>query len=133
MAEKKTIKLPKSPAACADMLYKTREARLKLQKDVDKLQAVETALNEFFRTNLPKNQTGVSGRIANVQTRNETIPQVEDWDAFYKHIKKTGQFELMQRRVSTAAVEERWAAKKTVPGVGKFNVVKVSCTLLKKR
>ena len=49
---------------------------------------------------------------------------------FYAHLKKTGDFELLNRALNRAAVNERWAAHKQVPGVGKFHVKKVSCTKL---
>lgn len=133
MAKSGAVKLPKSAAACADLLYKTREARYKLQKEVDKLKAVETACNEFFINNLPKDTTGISGKVAQVHVDSKPVPQVEDWDAFYKHVKKTGQFDLMQRRLSESAIKERWENNKTVPGVTKFNVKTVSCTALKGR
>lgn len=125
------IKIPNTPAACADLLYTTREKRLKQQKEVDKLHDLETALSNFFIDKLPKGQTGVAGKLALVQVESKAIPQVEDWDAFYKHIKKTGEFELMQRRVSDKAVVERWDDKRTVPGVVRFNAKKVSCTKIK--
>jgi hypothetical protein len=53
---------------------------------------------------------------------------VEDWPKLYAHIKKTGEFELMQRRLGETAVKERWDADKQVPGVGRFTAKKVSCT-----
>lgn len=131
--KEKPLKLPKSPAQCADLLYKTRDQRLKAQKAVDKLQVLETALKEYFINNLDanvKDSTGVAGKLARVQITRDTIPTVEDWPKFYQHIKKTGSFELLQRSVSVSAVRERWDDKKEVPGVGKFSIKKVSCTKL---
>lgn len=129
MPKAKEFKLPKSPAACADLLYTTREARLKMQKDVDKLQETETALKEYFIQSLPKNDaTGIAGKIASVNISTSPVPQVEDWDKFYAFVKKTGAFQFLQRRVSETAVKDFWDNKKQVPGVGRFNAVKVSCT-----
>jgi hypothetical protein len=127
----KVIKIPKSPAACADLLYSTREARYKLQHEINKMQDVEAALNEFFINQLPKDSTGIAGRVARIQITQSAKPVVEDWDKFYSHLKKTGEFELMQRRVSEGAVQERWDSKKQIPGVGRMQVKKVSCTKLK--
>jgi hypothetical protein len=125
-------KLPKSLAQCADLLYKTREERYKAQRVVDKLAATEHALNEHFIANLPKSQaTGIAGKLARVQVGTKPIPRVEDWPAFYLYIKKNNAFDLLQRRVNDGAIKERWEDKKQVPGVSRFNVVKVSCTALK--
>jgi hypothetical protein len=69
-----TFKLPKSPAACADLLYTLRQDRLALQKQVDAIQERETALNEYFRNSLPKDTTGISGKLATVQTGVKSVP-----------------------------------------------------------
>lgn len=131
MPREKQIKIPKDPAACADLLYSTREKRHVVQHEVEQLKELEGALEEFFVNRMGKGTTGIAGRVARVQISTTTKPVVENWDAFYAHIRKTGAFELMQRRVSEKAVEERWEDKKSVPGIGKFNVKKVSCTKLK--
>ena len=54
------------------------------------------------------------------------VPKVKDWDEFYKYVKKTGSFDLMQKRLTDAAIKERWENGKEVPGVEHFNVVSVS-------
>ena len=113
------------------MLYTTRQNRLKLQKEVEELQKLETALNEYFRKSLPKGTTGVAGKVARVQTDRKEIPQVEDWDAFWKGFNIKRDRDLLQRRLSDSAVKERWDAKKTIPGVIKFGVVTVSVTAVK--
>lgn len=127
----KEPKLPKSLGACADLLYKTREERLKLQREVDRLEKKESALENHFIEELSKDSTGVAGRVARVQINSKPVPVVEDWSKFYTYIKKNNAFELLQRRLSAKAVEERWEDKKQVPGVGRFNAKKVSCTKLK--
>lgn len=131
-ATKNGFKLPRTDAERADLLYNTRQQRLALQKEVDALQEQETELSNYFIENLPKSRaSGVAGQTARVQLNTKTIPTVEDWSKFYKHVQKTGAFELLQRRLTEKAVTERWDAGERIPGVGRFNVVKVSCTLLK--
>ena len=125
----KGFKLPKSLAVCADMLYETRAKRLAVQKEVDALQAVESALREHLIANLPKSEaTGVSGKVANAKIITDKLPRVTDWEAVHAYIKKTGAFELMQKRLSNEAVQERWDAGKKIPGVEEYQVVKVSLT-----
>lgn len=121
--------IPKTLGACADTLYATREQRLTEQKDVAALGDYEKAIKEHLIAVLPKSDArGVSGKVAKATIVTKTIPIVEDWDAFYKYVKKTGQFELLQRRLNDAAVQERWEAGKKIPGVGVFNAVSVSVT-----
>lgn len=123
------FKLPKSLAKCADLLYETRAARLELQKQVDELKKNEAELKDHLINSLPKSDaSGVSGKVANAKITKKTIPQVEDWEAVQKYIKRTNAFDLLQRRLSAPAVTERWDAGKTVPGVTKFIAVDVSCT-----
>lgn len=126
------MKLPKSPAACADLLYQTRKDRLELQHKIDDLAELETALKEFFINNLPKSQaSGIAGKVARVQLGAKVVPQVADWPAFYKYVKKNNAFYLMQKRLSESGIVEIWEDGKKVPGVEKFNVVTVSCTAVK--
>lgn len=130
-APPKPIKLPKGDGAKADLLYQTRAARYKLQHEVAKLEATEGAIEDYFINSLSKDSTGVAGKLGRVQIQLKTIPVVEDWPKFYAHVKKTGNFELLQRRLSDGAVKERWENKKDVPGVSKLNIKKVSCTQVK--
>lgn len=121
------FKPPKSLAKCADMLYETRQARLALGKQVEELQKKETLLKDHLIEHLPKGDaSGISGKVARVSILLKAKPTVEDWDSFYAYVKKTGAFELLQRRLSETAVKERWDDDKVVPGVGKFNYVDVS-------
>lgn len=125
------IKLPSTPAACADLLFVTREQRLDLQRRLDKMAELESALKEWFIENLPRSDaSGIAGKIARVQIKANPTPVVDDWDKFYAYVKRHNAFELLQRRLNETAVKERWEDKKQVPGVGVFQAKKVSCTKL---
>lgn len=128
MAEKpKVFIVPKTLGACADALYTTRNERLKVQKLVDDLASQETALKEHIINTLPKSDsTGVAGKLARVSVSTKTIPRVSDWAKFYAHVAKTKAFEMLQKRLGEAAIQERWDAGKPVPGVEPFTVVGVS-------
>jgi hypothetical protein len=120
-------KFPKAMGACADRLFELREKRLEEQKKVDAIEAEEKAIKEHIIQNLPKSEaSGVAGKVARVTVITKQVPQVKDWDVFYKHIKKTGEFELLQRRLTDTAIRERWDAGKQVPGVESFNAVTLS-------
>lgn len=125
------FKPPKQLGICADMLYTLRQQRFEKQKEVDALASQEKALKEHIINTLPKSEaSGVGGKLARVTVVTKDVPQVKDWDAFYKHVKKTGQFELLQRRLTVSAIQERWEDGKEVPGVEHFTVVDVSINKL---
>jgi hypothetical protein len=120
------FKIPKSLGACADLLKQIQQQRSDAQKVVDALEAKEKALKEHLINTLPKSEaSGVSGKIARVYVDTEDIPQIENWDLFWKYVKRTGDDDLVQRRLSTAAVKLRLESKKKIPGIKLFTVTKV--------
>ena len=126
-APKPKFKMPKALGACADRLFTVRQQRLEVQKQVDLLQSEESAIKEHIINTLPKSEaSGVAGKLARVTVVTKQVPQVKDWDAFYKHVKKSGDFDLLQRRLTDSAIKERWEAGKEIPGVEHFNAVSVS-------
>lgn len=125
------MKIPKALGAVADLLYTTRAKRLALSKQVEALEKDETALREHIIQTLPKSKaSGVSGKVARVTVLTDDVPQVEDWDAFYKYVKKNDAFELLQRRLSKEAVAERIDDGETLPGVKLMKIPKVSLNKL---
>ncbi len=123
----KVFKFPKTLGACADRVYQLRQQRLTAQKVVEGIQAEETALREHLIATLPKSQaSGVAGKLARVTIETKVVPQVADWPKFYAYVKKTGSFDLLQRRLTDGAVKERWEAGQKIPGVQTFNAVTVS-------
>lgn len=128
------LKIPKSLAECADLYYKTREDRLVIQRQADALEESEKLLKEHLIDNIPKsNATGIAGKLCRVAIVTSAEPQVYDWDATWAHIAKTrakGGFALLNKAINKAAIKEIWAAGKEVPGVGVFNVVKLSINKL---
>jgi len=124
------FKFPKTLAGCADRLFEIRAHRLAQQKLVDAIEAEEQALKAHLIEQLPKDHaSGVAGRLARVSLVVKTVPQVEDWDAFYAAIKQgegTEGFALLGRSLGKAAIEERWEAGQDVPGVKPFPVTTLS-------
>lgn len=118
---------PKTLARCADVLYATRAKRYALQGEIKALEEIEKQLKDRLIRELPKSQaTGIAGRVARARIVKDEVPQTRDWEALYAHIRETGEFELLQRRLTKTAVQERWDDGKEVPGVESFTVVSVS-------
>lgn len=117
----------KDLAKMVDRLYKIRQDRYALQKKVDALKTEETSIETQLIDALPASDaSGIAGHVARATITRKAVPVVEDWAAFYKYVKKTGQFELMQKRLSDSAVKERWDDGKAIPGVGSLQVKKVN-------
>ena len=130
--------MPKKAVRLRDLTLrytKARAARLEADKKVDALKQTEKeahqAIMDYFHGKAALLETGsvVDGYLYQLKTSDE--PTVEDWPKLYAHIKRTGNFEMLYRRVNPAAVKERWDDGKAVPGVGKFPVEKLSITKAK--
>lgn len=121
--------LPKTLGACADELKVIKDQLSVLSREEEVLRARRVLLETKLIEELPVSDAeGVVGKTIRATVVTKRVPVLEDWNAFTKYIKKTGDFDLLRRQVSTEAVEERWEAKKRVPGVGVFNKKKVSLT-----
>lgn len=122
-----TQKLPKNPAEAADMLYTVREKRYALDKQSAALKAQESALQAHILEVLAeKGMTGVAGKVCRVEASNKTVPTVDDWVEFWAKFNKKSDFDLLQARLSTTAVQARWDAGKQVPGVKAYLVPTLS-------
>jgi hypothetical protein len=131
VASKKKAKfvVPKSPAKAGDLLYTIRDARYALNKDVKEIQDNEAEIKKFLIDTLPKSDaSGIAGAVARIKIETRDIPQIVNKAKLLEHIKKTGDFDLLQIRISEEAVKARWDNEKTVPGVGKYVARVVSCT-----
>ena len=113
-----------------DMLYKTRLKRLELNREAEALKTEEQMLKDMIINALksqprPEFRT-TSGFLA--ELRMKAVPSVADWDAFYAHITKTQEWDLIHRRVTDTAVRARWEAGDEVPGVARTDVYDLSIT-----
>lgn len=129
-----TPQLPKKLPEVVDLLYATEQERFALQHKVDRLKSIESACEQALIDRIDlKEAKGATGRVASVEIEVKRVPVAVDWDKLLRHVRKTGEFEFLQRRLSTKAVEERWEAGKAVPGTGVLNVKTVHLRKLKKR
>ena len=117
-------------ATKADAFKELREKRLALKREVDALYQLEKDLKHELIQHLQeaKGVTGISGQLCRIALRPKHTAQVENWDALYDHIRSTGEFELLQRRVGEGAVKERWDNGDVVPGVIDYETADLSVT-----
>lgn len=58
-----------------------------------------------------------ANKLASVSIAETEVPESEDWDAVYSHIMETGDFSILQKRMSSTACREMWKLGETIPGV----------------
>lgn len=131
---KVNIKVPASLGEAIDLLDKLRDERLELGAKLADVKAREDFIEGAIFNRFEKSKLeGGRGKIAQASISMQEVPTIEDSDAFYGYIKKSGELDLLQRRVSSTAVRERWKAGKVVPGVGKFTKISLSLTKLRNK
>lgn len=123
------MKTPTTPGGIADLLYKKRTARLKLEKAVEDAKKEETDLKERLFKLLPKlDATSVTGKVATVSIERVHVPTIKDWEKLCRYVKSNGAFDLLQRRVNAKAWRERLEANRAVPGVESYTDYKIHCS-----
>ncbi len=114
-----------------DRYQQAREGRLAEQKKVDELHEKEKELANIILTALRDAASPVMGGTAYQCTRKVTNePTAEDWDEVYRYIYEEKAWDLLHKRLSSAAVKARWDDGIEIPGVGAFPVEKLSLTKL---
>lgn len=98
-----------------------REQKVELGKTLVNLESnisntVDECLGEFNNQQLE----GAEGKTIRISVTNKPVPAVEDWSKLYKHIQKSGEFDLLHRRIGIDAWKHRYDAGKKIPGVGVF-------------
>ena len=118
--------IPKTFGACADKLYALQEERAKLNRQAEAVEAHEKAIKAYLIEKLPKDDTGAAGHVARVEKYVKVVPRADDWDKIYDHIRKTGNFALLQKRLGETAIKEIWDENKNVPGIVSFQLYAIS-------
>ena len=87
-----------------DELYKMRQRRLELTREVDMMKAEEVKARGEIKALLETvGLVKASGSIATASSTHKVTAQVEDWDEVYKFIVENDRFDLLQRRISEPA------------------------------
>jgi len=119
-------------AILADDYNAARHLRLAEQKRVDALEVEEKRLKDsLIQTLKAAEATSVGGKTAIVRLVIKNEPQASDMDALYAHIRATGEFELLYRRINPASIKERKDVGVDVPGISWFPVETLSLSQVK--
>lgn len=119
------LKLPKDLGALIDLGRQLEQERLEYEREVKEKVAVmaerERQVEDALIAYCEDHKVGkISGTAATATFHKTAIPNVQDWDAFYEHIKTTGEFDLLEKRPGKLAYRARLEDGKRVPGVVTF-------------
>ena len=110
-----------------NMLADTRLQLKALLEQEKKLKQTQNALEAEIAADMERQGLTQTGNDAcTISLKTEIVPTVEDWDALHQHIIATGQFELLQKRMSATAYRELIAMEPSVPGVRSTELTKVN-------
>ena len=121
--------IPDTIGACADRLAEIRDAKRELERGIKVLDEERREIEDHLIATLSKSDsTGVSGKVARVRIVTDEIPAARDWPALWRYVQDHDAWDLLQKRLSSGAVKDRWAEGVQIPGVEPYTAVKVSLT-----
>jgi hypothetical protein len=123
--------LPISLGDCADALAEIRALRLELEHKAEAVKKREDEIQEHIIASIEATPgtTGVVGLRYKAQIKEVRTPVIDDWNSFTAWVIKTGQTQVLYKRVNAKAVAEMEEAKQPIPdGVGMKVDKKLSLT-----
>jgi hypothetical protein len=112
-----------------DQLYACRAERLEAEKQIKAMKANELALRVTIKRLLDSvNLESASGTTATTSIQYSTDPVAKDWNEIYAFIIENDAFDMLQRRLSSTAIKDRWDQGIIIPGVEKFDNWDLSLT-----
>lgn len=128
----KPVAIPATIGGKIDLRMQLKSKKEEAQKLADAYDAqmrdVERALEEQMEK---EGTTKGGGKLATVSLGESVVPNVVDWDAFYKFIHKTKYYHLLERRPSVTGCRELFDTKGMIPGVVPFPKKKLNFTSVK--
>lgn len=116
-----------------DEMFELREKKRALEAEISKLEAVYTENETLLMERLATEKTDkAAGKKASVSITTGIVADVENWTDVEAFIKKTGNFQLFQRRISDAAYRELLESLKgkPVPGIKSFTKKRVNLRVI---
>jgi len=103
-------------------LASTKDVIAKLNKEVDKNKKEKAVLEQKILAHLhDKNLDSVRANDYQATISTQDCYNVEDFDVFLQHVRKTKAWDLLTRRVNTTALKDRLSDGKKMPnGIAVF-------------
>lgn len=112
------------PATIGSLIDSLHAKKVELKAAQNEVKRVEEEIDRLEvqiieRLDGEESATG-SGKLAAATISETVVPQVQDWDAFYKFIHENGWYHLLQRRASSPGCRELFEQQKQIDGVVPF-------------
>jgi len=118
---------PEELGRLADTYAKVRERRLDAKRLMEEEEKREHLLKVQLMAELRNNKmSAVGGQKVIIGYKVSMEPSLGDADKLYAHVRATGEFDLLYRRVNAAAVKARKDVGVEVPGIEWFPVEKLT-------
>ena len=123
--------------AAMEKYVQIRKERLELERKAETMKAEEDMLRGLVKRELLGRLNGGNtiyqpkGLKVKAELKMRANAELVDWDALQKHILATGEFDLLQKRVTVTAVRARWEVGKEVPGVTQTQEPEVTISVVK--
>jgi len=116
-----------------DSYIAIRSHRLLADKAAAELKEQEEELKDTIIAKLREgNMTalGASNDLVKMSVTSE--PVATDWPQIWEHVRTTGDFSLLHKRITTTAIKEQWADGVVIPGVIAQDVYRLTVSGVKK-
>lgn len=101
-----------------DEMSSIREQRRELSAKDSELSAEYRELErQLIAAMEDQDMNSSTGKAARATLSTQTVGQIEDWDQLTDYIQQTGYFQLFQRRISSAAMQELMQNGEQPPGL----------------
>jgi hypothetical protein len=100
-----------------DAAVKTLAANLSAEEE-----KLKVAMAELEKLMLANNMVGVTSTLGSADIVPKLVYNATDWNALHAHIQKTGEFDLLQRRLTQTAMRDRDSNNDLPPGVRRVNL-----------
>lgn len=122
--------VPMSMGDCVDALAEVRALRIELEKRAKEVEKREDEIEEHIIASCTRDGgTGAVGRYFTGKIKPSRKAIIEDWHTFTAWVIKTGQTQVLYKRVNEKAVAEMEESKSPLPdGVGFKSGHKLSIT-----
>ena len=109
-----------------------RAQRLALDREAKEIKEFEEILKDAIIAKYKEQGIKAMGATNGLVKMTILIePLASDWLSIWEHIRATGEFDLLHRRLTSLAVKERWDHEIEIPGVGRSEVYKLSVSGVK--
>lgn len=111
-----------------DKIWEIKSKIKKLSDQITDLEVEQKGLEADLMVQAEKagGLTAGKGKNSSFLIAPAIVPQVSDWDRFYKYIGRMKYYHLLERRPSVTGCRELWETKGEIPGVEQFTKIRVT-------